>query len=155
MQVPVEASPSTRLPITNTVSSQSSHHSNDSLDGAEASKVLTLVESFLLLSFYPYQKSIIDAVVDMKSTIVIQSTGNVKNLCFQFPCLVLDANFVRLAPIIINEGKTFGIGSQDLISDWNHCATMLATDFMDLSIYSNVVICANPNHNFSITCLAK
>jgi len=54
--VPVEDSSSA-----NTFSSQSSYHSTNSLYGAEANKVLTLVESFSLLSFYPYQKSIIDA----------------------------------------------------------------------------------------------
>ena len=80
--MPVEESPST-----NTISSQSSHHSNDSLDGAEASKVVTLVESFSLLSFYPYQKSIIDAVLDMKDTIIIQSTGNGKSLLSIPTCL--------------------------------------------------------------------
>ena len=59
------------------------------MDGVEASKVLTFVESFSLLSFYLYQKSITDAVLDMKDTIVIQSTGNVKSLCFQFPPVYL------------------------------------------------------------------
>ena len=44
--MPVEDGPST-----NTFSSQSSHHSTDSLDSAEASKMLTLVESFLFSRF--------------------------------------------------------------------------------------------------------
>ena len=93
--MPVEESPST-----NTIISQSSHHSNDSLDGAEASKVVTLVESFSLLSFYPYQKSIIDAVLDMKDTIIIQSTGNGKSLCFQFPPVYLNKKAIVIMPTI-------------------------------------------------------
>jgi len=80
--------------------SQSSQQSCDSLDGAEDSKVVTLVESFSLLSFYPYQKFIIDAVLDKKDTIVIQSTGNGKSLCFQFPPVYLQKKAIVIMPTI-------------------------------------------------------
>jgi len=89
--VPVEESP---------VNSQSSEHSSNSLDTDEAGKILTLVESFSLLSFYPYQKSIIDAVLEKKDTIVIQSTGNGKSLCFQFPPVHLQRKAIVIMPTI-------------------------------------------------------
>jgi len=89
--VPVEESP---------VNSQSSEHSSNSLDTDEAGKILTLVESFSLLSFYPYQKSIIDAVLEKKDTIVIQSTGNGKSLRFQFPPVHLQRKAIVIMPTI-------------------------------------------------------
>lgn len=96
MQVPVE----NRSSIGTASSSQSSHSPDDSLDSAEASKVLTLVESFSLLSFYPYQKTIIDAALDKKITIVIQSTGSGKSLCFQFPPVYLNKKAIVIMPTI-------------------------------------------------------
>ena len=80
--------------------SQSSEHSSSSLDTDEAGKVLALVESFSLLSFYPYQKSIIDAMLEKKDTIVIQSTGNGKSLCFQFPLVHLLKKAIVIMPTI-------------------------------------------------------
>ena len=81
------------------VNSQSSEHSSNSLDTDEAGKILTLVESFSL-SFYPYQKSIIDATLEKKDTIVIQSTGNDKSLCFQFPPVHLQRKAIVIMPSI-------------------------------------------------------
>jgi len=40
--------------------------------------VLTLIELCSLKSFYPYQKTIINAVLDKQDCIVVQSTGNEK-----------------------------------------------------------------------------
>ena len=66
----------------------------------EASQLLTLVESFLLTSFYPYQKAIINAVLEKQDSIVIQSTGNGKSLCFQFPPVYLRKKAVVVMPTI-------------------------------------------------------
>ena len=44
--------------------------------------MLTLVELLSLTSFYPYQKVIINAILEKQDSIVIQSTGNGKSLCF-------------------------------------------------------------------------
>ena len=61
----------------------------DFLCSLEAAQVLTLVESFSLTSFYPYQKVIINAILEKQDSIVIQSTGIGKSLCFQFPPVYL------------------------------------------------------------------
>ena len=58
----------------------------DFLCSLEAAQVLTLVESFSLTSFYPYQKVIINAILEKQDSIVIRSG---KSLCFQFPPVYL------------------------------------------------------------------
>ena len=61
----------------------------DFLCSLEVAQVFTLVELFSLTSFYPYQKVIINAILEKQDNIVIQSTGNGKSLCFQFPPVYL------------------------------------------------------------------
>ena len=52
------------------------------------------------MSFYPYQKAIINAVLEKRDSIVIQSTGNRKSLCFQFPPVYLRKKAVVVMPTI-------------------------------------------------------
>jgi len=79
---------------------QSSQKSTDFLSSPEATQVLTLVELFSLTSFYPYQKKIINAVLDKQDCIVVQSTGSGKSLCFQFPPVYLQKKAVVIMPTI-------------------------------------------------------
>ena len=50
-----------------------------------ATLIATLAEKFHLTSFKPFQKTVINATLEGKDTLVIQPTGSGKSLCFLFP----------------------------------------------------------------------
>jgi len=51
-------------------------------------------------SLKPWQKAIISATLEGKNTLVIQSTGAGKSLCFQFPCVATKTITGVLMPTI-------------------------------------------------------
>ena len=51
-------------------------------------------------SFKSWQKAIISATLEGKNTLVVQSTGAGKSLCFQFPCVATKTLTVVLMPTI-------------------------------------------------------
>lgn len=69
-------------------------------DHGEAHLLGLLVKFFGKPSFKPWQKAIISATLEGKNTLVIQSTGAGKSLCFQFPCVVTKTLTVVLMPTI-------------------------------------------------------
>ena len=89
-----------QIPFNDEAPSSQKSTDYDILCSPEASQLLTLVESFLLTSFYPYQKAIINAVLEKQDSIVIQSTGNGKSLCFQYPPVYLRKKAVVIMPTI-------------------------------------------------------
>ena len=48
----------------------------------------------------PFQKEIIDTVLDGKDTLVIQRTGSGKRLCFQYPAVYLNKKAIIVTPTI-------------------------------------------------------
>ena len=50
-------------------------------------KIATLAQHFGMTSFRPHQKTVLDAAIAGKDTVVIQSTGSGKSQCYQFPAL--------------------------------------------------------------------
>ena len=65
-----------------------------------ATVIATLAEKFNLTSLKPFQKTIIDAVLDGKDTLVIQPTGSGKSLCFQYPPVYLNKKAIIVTPTI-------------------------------------------------------
>ena len=64
----------------------------------------------LLMKFFEKQtleKAIISATLEGKNTLVVQSTGAGKSLCFQFPCVATKSITVVLMPTISLMGDQY------------------------------------------------
>ena len=66
----------------------------------EETLIATLAETFGLTKFKVFQKEIILSVLEGKDTVVIQSTGSGKSLCFQFPAIYQHKKTVVVSPTI-------------------------------------------------------
>ena len=66
----------------------------------EAAQVLTLVGSFSLTSFYPYQKVIINAILEKARQHCNTINWQRKSLCFQFPPVYLQKKAIVIMPTI-------------------------------------------------------
>ncbi len=71
------------------------HHNIDDI-----CKIATLAERFELTSFRPYQKTVIDAAIGGKDSVVIQSTGSGKSLCYQFPAVYTGRLSLVITPTV-------------------------------------------------------
>ena len=76
----------------------SSSSAEDSFQNATL--IATLAERFNLTSFKPFQKTIVNAALDGKDTLVIQPTGSGKSLCFQFLPVYLNKKAIIVTPTI-------------------------------------------------------
>ena len=65
-----------------------------------AAKIATLAERFGLTRFKDYQKKAADNVISGGDTIVVQPTGSVKSLCFQFPAVHENKKVIVVTPSI-------------------------------------------------------
>ena len=65
-----------------------------------AARVSTLAEKFGLTAFKPFQKHIIDATLDGKDSLVTHPTGSGKGLCFQYPPVYHNKNWIIITPTI-------------------------------------------------------
>jgi RecQ family ATP-dependent DNA helicase len=59
-----------------------------------------LLEVFRFTHFLPYQKQIIEAVIDGKDLLAVLPTGSGKSLCFQIPALLRNGITVVISPLI-------------------------------------------------------
>ena len=50
--------------------------------------------------FKPWQKTVISAVLEGKDTLIVQSTGAGKSLCFQFPCVAAKKVTIVIMPAV-------------------------------------------------------
>ena len=70
------------------------------IDVNEATKTYLLAEKFGNTRFRDFQKESIDAVLNKKNCLVIQSTGNGKSLCYQFPAIYTGNTTLVITPTI-------------------------------------------------------
>ncbi len=56
--------------------------------------------SFQLSQFRPYQREVIQDVVDGRDVVCVMPTGAGKSLCFQLPALMLQGLTVVVSPLI-------------------------------------------------------
>ena len=59
----------------------------------------SLIKYFDKPSFKPWQKTVISAVLEGKDTLIVQSTGAGKSLCFQFPCVATKVTIVIMPTV--------------------------------------------------------
>ena len=92
-----------------------SQNSNNDDFGADISMqdamlVSTLAERFGLTSFKCFQRTVIDAVLEGRDTLVVHPTGSGKSLCFQFPPVFQNKKSIVVTPTIsLMQDQSFGL----------------------------------------------
>ncbi|GFZ20020.1 RECQ helicase L2 [Actinidia rufa] len=61
---------------------------------------LTLKKYFGYSAFRPYQKEIIENILQGKDCLVVMATGSGKSLCYQVPPLVVNKTAVVISPLL-------------------------------------------------------
>ncbi|MCI03716.1 ATP-dependent DNA helicase RecQ [Trifolium medium] len=59
-----------------------------------------LKDYFGFLSFRPYQKEVIEKIIEKRDCLVVMATGSGKSLCYQVPTLVVKKTGIVVSPLI-------------------------------------------------------
>lgn len=63
-------------------------------------EALTLAEQFNMTTFKPFQKQVIQSILDKRDCLFMQPTGSGKSLCFQLPAVYQGKLAVVVVPTI-------------------------------------------------------
>lgn len=103
---------------------------------AELQETQLLIKYFGKKSFKPWQRAIISAALEGKNTLVVQSTGAGKSLCYQFPCVFTKKMTIALMPTVSLIRDQFQFLQSRAIR-----VTFLGSLQMDTAVLSKIAQC--------------
>ncbi|XP_057789662.1 uncharacterized protein LOC131006526 isoform X2 [Salvia miltiorrhiza] len=92
----------------------------------------TLKKYFGFSTFRPYQKEIVESILQGKDCLVVMATGSGKSLCYQVPPLILKKTAVVISPLIsLMQDQVMALKQRDIRAEY------LSSAQNDLNAYAN------------------
>ncbi|KAL6516411.1 hypothetical protein OROGR_019716 [Orobanche gracilis] len=92
----------------------------------------TLKKYFGFSNFRPYQKEIVENILQGEDCLVVMATGSGKSLCYQMPPLVVKKTAVVISPLIsLMQDQVMALKQRGI------CAENLSSAQTDLNVYAN------------------
>ncbi|KAL6516416.1 hypothetical protein OROGR_019721 [Orobanche gracilis] len=92
----------------------------------------TLKKYFGFSNFRPYQKEIVENILQGEDCLVVMATGSGKSLCYQVPPLVVKKTAVVISPLIsLMQDQVMALKQRGI------CAENLSSAQTDLNVYAN------------------
>ncbi|XP_047938847.1 ATP-dependent DNA helicase RecQ-like isoform X1 [Salvia hispanica] len=79
----------------------------------------TLKKFFGFSTFRPYQKEIVDSILQGRDCLVVMATGSGKSLCYQVPPLILNKTAVVISPLIsLMQDQVMALKERDIRAEY-------------------------------------